>query len=118
MKIQIKTIALSLILSIIIVGFSSLAFASEKAEKVVSPELDVRITPLADTQVAVIFHKLEGEVVKVKIYDNDGSLIYIDKEGKGTSYTKKFNLEQYPAGKYTYKVSNDVYSVTKVIELD
>lgn len=113
MKTTIKTIALSLL----VVAMSNLAFASEKSEKAISPELDVHISPLADAKVAVIFQKLEGEVVKVKIYDAEGALIYTDRKVKGTSYGKKFSLEQYPAGKYTYKVSNNLYSVSKVIEL-
>jgi len=113
MRTTIKTIALSLL----VVAMSSVAFAAEKSEKAVSPELDVSISSLADAQVAVIFNKLEGETVKVKIYDAEGALIYTDKKIEGTSYSKKFNLKEYPAGKYTYKVSNDVYSVSKIVEL-
>lgn len=113
MKMTIKTIALSLL----VVTMSNFAFAGEKSGKIVSPELQVQITPLVGTQVAVTFNKLEGEVVKVKIYDTEGSLIYTDKKIDGTSYNKKFNLKEYPAGRYSYKVSNEVYSVTKVVEI-
>jgi len=114
MKSMIKTIALSLL----VVTMSNFAFAGEKSEKEsVSSELDVYMAPLVANQVAIVFNKLEGEVVKVKIYDTEGTLIHSDTEVEGTSYAKKFNLGKYPSGKYTYKVSNAVYSVTKVIEI-
>ncbi|MBU2912408.1 MULTISPECIES: T9SS type A sorting domain-containing protein [Reichenbachiella] len=115
MKTTIKTIALTLM-----VACSSLAFAGEKAEKsekVVSPELKVQIKATADSKVIVIFDKLEGEEVKVRIYDNYGALIYSDKKVEGAKYAKAFDLSAYPAGNYAYTVSNDVYSVKKTIAL-
>ncbi|PIB35711.1 hypothetical protein BFP72_10055 [Reichenbachiella sp. 5M10] len=112
MKQTVKTIALTLF-----VAMSSLAYAGEKSEKALSPELKVQIQAMADSRVAVKFSKLEGEVVKVKIYDAYGSLIYSDKDVANTKYAKSFNLSAYPAGKYSYSVSNGVYSVTKTVEL-
>lgn len=113
MKTTIKTIALTLF-----VALTSVAYAgenAEKAEKVVSPELNVQIRAMADAKVAVIFDKLEGEEVKVKIYDTYGALIFSDKDVKSAKYAKAFDLSAYPAGKYAYSVSNDVYSVKKTI---
>ncbi|PIB35050.1 hypothetical protein BFP72_06395 [Reichenbachiella sp. 5M10] len=112
MKTTIKTIALSLF-----VAMSTLAFAGEKADKVVSSELNVQILAMADAKVAVKFNKLEGEVVKVKIYDAYGALIYSDKDVANTTYAKSFDLSAFPAGQYSYSVSNGVYSVTKTMEL-
>lgn len=97
---------------------STFAFATEENSKItVSPELRVKITALDQTNVAVMFNKIEGETVKIKIYDEKGALIYSEKEVNGTSYAKKFNLSSVDSKKYTYKVSNDVYSVSKIIEL-
>ena len=112
MKTTLRTIALSLL-----VAFSTSAFAGEKAEKVVSPELNVQIKATADSKVVVMFNKLEGELVKVKIFDAYGALIYTDKDVASSKYAKAFDLSAFPAGKYSYSVSNDVYSVSKVVEL-
>ncbi|UXP30923.1 T9SS type A sorting domain-containing protein [Reichenbachiella agarivorans] len=111
MKTTLKTIALSLM-----IAMSTLAVAGEKTEKMISPELKVQISPLAGSKVAVTFNKLEGELVKVKIYDAYGALIYADKDVNSSKYAKAFDLSAYPAGKYSYSVSNDVYSVTKTVE--
>ncbi|MGL1886877.1 MAG: T9SS type A sorting domain-containing protein [Reichenbachiella sp.] len=107
----IKTFALSLV----VVLMSTVAFADEKSEKEVSPELDVQITKSADSKVVIKFTKLEGEVVKVKIYDAYGTLVFSDKEAEGSKYSKRFDLSAFPAGNYTYKVSNELYSVSKVV---
>ncbi|PIB35712.1 hypothetical protein BFP72_10060 [Reichenbachiella sp. 5M10] len=112
MKTTLKTIALSLF-----VALSSSAFAAKTADKVVSPELNVQISAMAESKVAVTFDKLEGELVKVKIYDAYGTLIYSDKDVDSAKYAKAFDLSHYPAGKYSYTVSNDVYSVTKTVEI-
>lgn len=107
-----KIIALSLLVAV-----STSTFAAEKAEKVVSSELNVQIRPTAQSKVVVRFDKQEGEKVTVKIYDAYGSLIYTDKDVDGTTYAKAFDLSNYPAGKYAYVVANDVYSVKKIVEL-
>ncbi|SHK49419.1 Por secretion system C-terminal sorting domain-containing protein [Reichenbachiella agariperforans] len=112
MKTTLKTIALTLL-----VTMTSLAYAGEKSEKMVSPELNVQITAMSQSKVLVAFNKLEGEVVKVKIYDAAGSLIYQDKDVNNAKYAKRFDLSAYPAGEYVYAVSNDVYSVSKTVEL-
>ena len=111
MKTTLKTIALSLLVFV-----STASFAGNRNEKVVSAELDVQIVRMADQKVAVKFDKQDGELVKVRIYDTFGSLIYADKEASGTAYFKSFDLSAFPAGNYTYKVSNDVYAVSKVIK--
>ncbi|MCV9386580.1 T9SS type A sorting domain-containing protein [Reichenbachiella ulvae] len=112
MKTTLKTIALSLLVAI-----STSAFAADNAEKVVSSELNVQIRQAAESKVVVRFSKLEGEAVKVKIYDAYGTLIYSDKDVANTEYAKAFDLSAYPAGKYAYVVSNEVYSVKKIVEL-
>ncbi|MCV9386582.1 T9SS type A sorting domain-containing protein [Reichenbachiella ulvae] len=112
MKTTLKTIALSLLVAI-----STSAFAADKVEKVVSSELNVQIRSAADSKVVVRFDKLVGEEVIVKIYDTEGTLIYSDKDVDSTTYAKAFDLSAYPAGKYAYEVSNDVYSVKKIVEL-
>lgn len=112
MKTTIKIIALALLVAV-----STSTFAADKAEKIVSAELNVQIRSAADSKVVVRFDKLEGEEVSVKIYDAYGALIYSDKDVEGTSYAKAFDLSKYPAGKYAYVVANDVYSVKKIVEL-
>lgn len=112
MKTTLKTIALSLL-----VALSTSAIAADNADKVVSSELNVQIRQAEESKVVVRFDKLAGEEVKVKIYDAYGALIYSDKDVDSTSYAKAFNLSAYPAGKYAYVVSNEVYSVKKIVEL-
>lgn len=114
MKTTLKTFALLLLT--VVISISAHA-EGESSKKIVSPQLNVKIIALDATNVAVLFNKLDGEVVKVKIYDESGILIYSEKEVKGTTYGKKFNLKSYPSSNYTYKVSNELYSISKVIEL-
>lgn len=112
MKSTVKIIALALLVAV-----STSTFAAEKADKVVSAELNVTIRQAAESKVVVRFDKQEGEKVSVKIYDAYGELIYADKDAEGTTYAKAFDLSNYPAGKYAYVVSNEVYSVKKIVEL-
>lgn len=112
MKTTFKFIALSLILSM-----STVALAGKADKNAVSAELKVRIASLDDAKVLVRFTKLEDELVKVKIFDANGTMVYSDKLTSGATYAKSFNMSALPAGKYTYKVSNSVYGVTKVIDI-
>ena len=111
MKTTVKTLLLSLF-----VAFSTFTVASDRNEKVVSSELEVQIQAIDDSHVMVRFQKLENEVVKVKIYDTFGTLIFSDKASEGSTYAKSFNLSAFPAGDYKYQVGNDVYTVTKLVE--
>ncbi|PIB36647.1 hypothetical protein BFP72_15180 [Reichenbachiella sp. 5M10] len=116
MKTTMKTLAV-----IAMVAMSTFTFAKGnggKSEKEVSPELDVRIVAVDESNVAVTFAKLEGEEVKVKIYDAFGALVHKEKETEGTAFLKKFNMSALPSGEYTYMVANDLYSVKKVITKD
>ncbi|WP_147407491.1 hypothetical protein [Reichenbachiella sp. MSK19-1] len=118
MKTTIKTIAIAGL-----VAMSTLSFAGNKGEKSekevkVSPELDVRIVELNESSVAVTFAKLEGESVKVKIFDAYGVLMHTEKQSEGKAFLKRFDVSALPAGDYTYMVANEMYAVKKVITKD
>ncbi len=111
MNTTIKTALLSLFVLV-----STLSFAGSKNKKVVSSELNVVIATIDDAKVMVRFQKLEGEVVRVRIFDAEGNLIYADRDVDSRMYAKSFDLSAFPAGQYRYKVENDLYTVTKVVE--
>lgn len=113
MKTTIKTLAIAGL-----VAMSTLTFAEGKEgkeEAKVSPELKVRITELDENNIAVMFAKLDGEEVKVKIYDAYGALMHTEKKTEGTEFLKKFDISALPTGEYTYMVANDMYAVKKII---
>lgn len=112
MKTIFKTVAL---LALMVMSNSSFALGG-KSEKAVSSELDVQIRPLEGGTTLVKFNKIEGEMVRVKIFDSNGILVYSEKDTTSSSFAKKYNLSALPSGKYIYTVANNVYSVRKVIE--
>lgn len=92
------------------------AFADTNRTAKSSSELDVTIQAQLDGRVIVGFEKLADETVKIHIYDKRGELIYAEKVKNDTRILKRYDLSNLPAGNYAYVVSNDLYSVRKVIE--
>jgi len=96
-------------------AITSVAFAKDNEVK--SPkELDVKIMVQNDGKVLVGFEKLAEDKVAIKIYNQAGELVHNEIINDLTTVLKRFDLSHLPAGKYTYTVSNDEYSVSKVIE--
>jgi hypothetical protein len=79
-------------------------------------ELDVKIMVQNDGKVLVGFEKLADDKVAIKIYNQAGELVHSEKVKDITMVLKRFDLSHLPSGKYTYTVSNDEYSVSKILE--
>ncbi len=109
-----KTI--KVVLLVVAMVLSNGAFAGTERATKSSAELDVTIEAQLDGKVIVGFEKLPEESVEIKIYDSKGALIHSEKVISSTLVLKRFDLSKFPAGKYSYMVANDLFSVTKVIE--
>ena len=96
---------------------SSLSFAAGEKNAVNSAYLDVKVTPLENKMVKMSFEKLQEETVKINIYDQTGLRVYDEKVTDKTSVSKKYDLSSFPAGKYSFEVSNDVYLMKRTIEV-
>ena len=99
----------------VVLVLSNVAFAGTNKNERASSELDVTIEAQVDGKVIVGFEKLEGEKVQIKIYGTEG-LIHSETIKDASKILKRYDLSNLPSGDYTYSVSNDLYSVTKVIE--
>lgn len=96
---------------------STLSFAKEKKEALSSPYLNVKVTPLENKWVSMKFQKLQGEKVKIAIYDQFGVKLYEEKVLDKTIVLKKFDMYAVPAGMYSFEVSNDIYLMKRTVEV-
>jgi len=103
-----------MLLAVALVGSNGVLAGTEKPTKS-SAELKVTIEAQLDGRVILGFEKLPEETVQITIYDAAGSLIHSESVSTNTVILKRFDLSKYPAGKYSYMVSNDLFSVRKVI---
>ena len=108
-----KTVKGLLLLTVMVL--SNGVFAGTNKSEKASEELEVKIEAQADGKVIVGFEKLASEKVQIKIYSSEG-LVHSETVKDATLVLKRYDLSKLPSGKYTYSVSNDIYSVTKVIE--
>jgi len=109
-----KTIK-GILLAVIMVSTISVFADTGKAVKS-SAELQVTIEAQLDGKVIVGFEKLAEEKVNIKIFDAYGSMIHSESVKESKVVLKRFDLSNWPAGKYTYEVSNNVFTLSKVIE--
>lgn len=96
---------------------STLSFAEGEKNSVNSAYLDVKVTPIENKMVRMSFDKLQEETVKINIYDQSGVRVYDEKVTDKTSVAKKYDLSNFPAGKYSFEVSNDIYLMKRTIEV-
>ncbi len=103
-----------LLLAVVLV-LTNGAFAGTNKNETASAELEVKIEAQADGKVIVGFEKLETEKVQIKIFSDLG-LVHSETVKDSKKILKRFDLSNLPAGRYSYTVTNGLYSVTKVIE--
>ena len=82
-----------------------------------SEYLDMKVTPMSNKMVRVIFQKLEDEKVKIKIFDSHGVRLHAEQIGDKTVVAKRFDMSQLPDGKYSFEVSNDIFTMKKTVEV-
>lgn len=109
------TLKKSLIAGLLLI--SSLTYANDKKTITNSEYLDVKVTPLENKMVRMSFEKLQTEKVKIKIYDQFGTRIYDEQIEDKTSVLKKYDLSKFPAGTYSFEVSNAVYLMKRTVVL-
>ncbi|MFY0625316.1 MAG: hypothetical protein JXR07_03405 [Reichenbachiella sp.] len=108
-----RTIKVLLIATVLAFANNAIAGIEKKGNS--SEELDVTIEGQVDGKVIIGFEKLEDEKVFIQIYDQDKTLIHFEKVTDETLVLKRFDLSRFPAGSYSYKVSNANFTVEKVI---
>lgn len=109
------TLKKSLIAGLLLI--SSLIYANDGKEVSNSDNLNVQVTPLENKMVRMSFQKLKDEKVIIKIYDQFGSRLYDEMITDKTSVLKKYDLSKFPAGTYSFEVSNEVYLMKRTIKL-
>lgn len=109
------TLKKSLIAGLLLI--SSLTYANDGKAVSNSDYLTVKVTPLENKMVRMSFQKLQNEKVQINIYDQFGARLYNEQVTDKTSVLKKYDLSKFPAGKYSFEVSNDVYLMKRTIEL-
>ena len=77
--------------------------------------INVAIEQQRSGKVLVGFEKFGSDVVKIKIYDNEGNAVYSERVKKSALMLKRFDVSNLPAGEYTYEVSTPDYAVEKTI---
>ena len=96
---------------------STMAFAKTgKFDETKTASIDVAIEKQISGKVLVGFEKFGSDVVKIKIYDNEGNTVYTERVKKATLMLKRFDVSELPTGEYTYEVSTPDYAVEKTYE--
>ncbi|WP_109830953.1 T9SS type A sorting domain-containing protein [Reichenbachiella versicolor] len=109
-----KTIKSTLIAILTLVSVSAFA-KTGKLDETKTAALDVVIEQQKSGKVLVGFENMSTNVVKIKIYDTNGSAVYSKRIKDANLMLKRFDLSALPAGEYSYEVSSAGYSVEKTI---
>jgi len=103
----------TLILTTALVVLTTLTFAQSENEnkevhKVLNTE-DVKATiyPNSNDMVTLMLQKKPGEVVTIKVKEENGKLVYTKRIKKADSTKTKFDIHQFPAGEYTFELVKD-----------
>lgn len=110
-----NTLKSLLIAAVLCTSASAFAKTGELFEETKTAAIDVVIEQQKSGKVLVGFEKFGSDVVKIKIYDQEGNAVYAEKVKKAPLVLKRFDMSQLPAGNYSYEVSIEDYSVEKTI---
>ena len=103
----------TLILTAALVVLTTILFAQnneiKKENQLVLNTKDVKasIFPNSNDMVTLILEKKPGELVTVKVKDEDGKLLYTKRMKKVDSTKTKFDIREFPAGLYTFELVHD-----------
>jgi outer membrane lipoprotein-sorting protein len=75
------------------------AFSQESSE-------NTALIPSSHNTFKLIYNNSGDEVVKIKIKDEEGQLLRIDKIKSNGGFMKRYNLTQLDPGKYTFEISD------------
>lgn len=100
----------TLILTTALVVLTTILFAQNEDEKkenqtVLNTE-DVKaiIFPNSNDMVTLVLEKKPGELVTVKVKDEDGKVLYTKRMKKVDTTKTKFDIHEFPAGAYTFEL--------------
>jgi len=108
----------TLILTTALVVFTTLSFAQESVKelddsvKLVKSDIEVALLQNSEDQVKLLMAKEPGELVKVKVYEDD-KLLYQRRIKKAGTAHITYDISQFPDGTYVFQVEKDkevVYS--------
>lgn len=103
----------TLILTTALVVLTTIVFAqsveTNKENKLVLNTEDVKasIFPNSNDMVTLLLEKKPGELVTVKVKDEDGKLLYVKRMKKADTTRTKFDIREFPAGAYTFELVHD-----------
>ena len=103
----------TLVLTAILVVLTTASFAQSEIEnkenQLVLNTEDVKasIFPNSNDMVTLILEKKPGEVVTIKIKEENGKLVYQKKIKKVDSTKIKFDIRELPDGEYTFELVKD-----------
>ncbi|MEP2273985.1 MAG: T9SS type A sorting domain-containing protein [Reichenbachiella sp.] len=104
---------------IAILALTTAALANvDKAGKKESASAEVKANIFAHNN-DMVFVQLENPAdskVKIVIVDQDGVTLHSETVKQDLKVLKRFDVSNLPSGQYSYKVSNDTYTVIKKIE--
>lgn len=108
-----KTISTTLVLAFVFTGLSS--FARTNGEKDPSG-IAYSVNPVRNSnKIAVGVKKAEAGKLAIKIYDDEGNLLYTDQFSDITGMRRVYDLSESGPGNYMVKIlANNVYEVTRV----
>jgi len=103
----------TLILTTALVVLTTILFAqnneTKKENQLVLNTKDVKasIFPNSNDMVTLILEKKPGELVTVKVKDEDGKVLYTKRMKKVDTTKTKFDIQKFPAGTYTFELVHD-----------
>jgi hypothetical protein len=104
-----KTLILTAALGVL----TTISFAqneeTKKENQLVLNTEDVKasIFPNSNDMVTLVMEKKPGELVTIKVKDEDGKLMYVKRMKKVDSTKTKFDIREFPAGAYTFELVHD-----------
>ena len=103
----------TLILTTALVVLTTISFAQSeignKENHMVLNTEDVKasIFPNSNDMVTLVLEKKPGEVVTIKIKEENGKLVYTKRIKKIDSIKTRFDIREFPAGEYTFELVKD-----------
>ncbi|WP_109830948.1 hypothetical protein [Reichenbachiella versicolor] len=106
----------SLLIAVVLFASTSVfAKTGKLLDETKTAAIDVVIEQQRSGKVIVGFEKFGSDIVKIKIYDEEGNAVYSERVKKATLMLKRFDVSLLPEGDYSYEVSIADYAVEKTI---
>lgn len=103
----------TLVLTTALVVLTTISFAQSEIENKESQlvlnteDIKASIFPNSNDMVTLVLEKKPGEVVTIKIKEENGKLVYQKRIKKIDSTKTKFDIREFPSGEYTFELIKD-----------